>query len=101
MSDDTPPKGVQFGTQLPNTGVTILEYQLEICSAQRESNTTTFGHNKINSVSLAYSSSAENKPPRHAQHYLGLALLIVQALPYTCRVVAQRWVVADPWMRRV
>ena len=61
MSDDTPPKGVQFGTQLPNTGVTILEYQLEICSAQRESNTTTFGHNKINSVSLAYSLSAENK----------------------------------------
>ena len=36
MSDDTPPIGVQFGTQLPNTGVTILEDQLEICWAQRE-----------------------------------------------------------------
>jgi len=36
MSDDTPPKGVQFGTHLPNTGVTILEDQLEICWAQRK-----------------------------------------------------------------
>jgi hypothetical protein len=46
--------------------VTILEYQLEICSARRESNTTAFGHYQINPISLAYSLSAENKLPRHA-----------------------------------
>ena len=45
--------------------------------------------------------AASDTHPRHAQHYLGLALLIVQTLPYTCRVGAQRWVVADPWMRQV